>query len=167
MADPGRAARGRTREKNQPTKREIERRFFVLLSEEFGFAFWFWFPRMTHEALQAWWQAVDAVPGRTPLFFDRRNLPGRFVRDDGTLWGALYTTGWYWYAHAHWEDDSILVRPDGRVILHRGHPSPQDYPTRIRFPGEPEPEPEPEPDPEEPDPEEPEPEPEPEEPQVC
>jgi hypothetical protein len=74
------------------------------------------------------------------------------VRDDGTLWGALYTTGWYWYAHAHWEDDSILVRPDRRVILHRGHPSPQDYPTRIRFPGEPEPERE-EPDPEEPEPE--------------
>ena len=68
--------------------------FFVLLDEEFGFAVWFWVPRMSGGALEAWWRSVDAAaPGAAPLFFSRRNLPGRCILADREVWNRLFTEG--------------------------------------------------------------------------
>jgi len=97
--------------------------FFVLLSEEFGFACYFWVPRMTELALVDWWRSVKAAePGQAPLFFNTRNLPGKRVLADMGVFQELQLRGGLWYAHAHWEDDSFLQHPDGTVILHQGHP---------------------------------------------
>lgn len=94
--------------------------FYVLLDEEFGCALWFWVPGMPADALEAWWLAVDAAS--PPLFFDTRNLPGRRILADAATYAALYQAGGLYHAHAHRDDDSFLLRPDGTVILHRGHP---------------------------------------------
>lgn len=97
--------------------------FFVLLNEEHGYALWFWVPGMPGGTLEGWWRTVDAAAvGRSPLFFDRRNLPGRCVLADRDTWNRLYTEGKHWHAHAHWEDDSYLARPDHTFTYHRGHP---------------------------------------------
>lgn len=102
--------------------------FCVLLIEEFGTS-WFWSPRMTEAALEEWWRSVGpAGEGEAPLFFNTRNLPGRLVLADPEVFNRLYTAGGLWTAHAHWEDDSFLMRPDGKVILHRGHPDFQPDP---------------------------------------
>lgn len=96
--------------------------FFVLLSEEFGLAHWYWAPGMTPEALEAWWRGVPAArPGKPSAFFDTRRLPGRLYLADNAF-EALSQTPGAWTAHAHVDDDSYLRRPDGVVVLHRGHP---------------------------------------------
>lgn len=97
--------------------------FYILVNEEFGFALWFWVPEMTAAEVEAWWLAVEAArEGESPLFFNTKNLPGRRIRADWDTWQRLYKAGGLYHAHAHWEDDSYLARPDGTVILHRGHP---------------------------------------------
>jgi len=110
-----------------PKKRQLSTQipevFFVLLCEEFGFAHWFWIPKLSASALADWWRHVEAAEvGKAPLFFNTRNLPGKRILADETLFYELYNTGKYWYAHAHWEDDSYLLSPDKTVIYHQGYP---------------------------------------------
>ena len=71
---------------------------------------------------------MRAAPGSAPLFFNPRNLPGRLVRADFEIWSQLCQTGFYWYAHAHWEDDSYLLPPGGPTVYHRGYPDAPEPP---------------------------------------
>lgn len=109
------------------TRQHPPKEFFVLLREEFGYAYYFWVPGMSEEALVAWWRSVPAAePGKAPLFFRTANLPGRKIPIDQEAFGEALRRGGCWYAHVHWDDDSYLNRPDGTLILHQGHPDADD-----------------------------------------
>lgn len=107
--------------------RERER-FVVLLSEEFGFASYWWWPALGPAELEGWWRAIrnGSGSGGAPYFFGPGGWPWPKRRvqgaEEAARWQAQWTSGVFYTAHAHWDDDSWLRAPDGRTILHDEHP---------------------------------------------
>lgn len=90
--------------------------FCVLLSEEFGYASWYWYPGMEPRHLVRWFRGVTGAGSGAPFF--SKDLPGRLVRVTSMAqFSAQWSSGKWWTAHAHWTDDSYLRSPEGETIL--------------------------------------------------
>lgn len=95
----------------------------VLVDEEYGFQYHLWKTGMTGAQLEAFWAAI---PEMAAHFFDpTKTLPGTWETaqsgDDLDAWRESKDSGEFYFAHIHWEDDSWLNCPDGRVIHHAGY----------------------------------------------
>ncbi len=91
--------------------------FCVLLSEEFGYASWYWYPGMEPRHLVRWFRGVTGTGSGGAPFFSK-DLPGRLARVTSMeQFRAQWTSGKWWIAHAHWADDSYLRSPEGETTL--------------------------------------------------
>jgi DNA ligase D-like protein (predicted 3'-phosphoesterase) len=97
--------------------RRAENELMILISEEYGYREWFWFPQMSASKVEFWWQTQERINDST-IWTD---LPGEVIGDEyQELWGKLKRSGRYYNAHMHTDEDSFLQRPDGKAIIHKG-----------------------------------------------
>ena len=93
----------------------------VLLSEEYGYRRWFWFPKMDSLQLKKWWKNLLTVD---PYFMTPEPLPGDVIRVE-TEWYSTFNKlrdeGGQFLAHTHCDDDSFLIQPDGVRVFHAGY----------------------------------------------
>jgi len=100
----------------------------VLVDEEYGFRHHLWLTGMTPEKLEEFWASIQNMKDH---YTDcTKTLPGTWIsveaedrtynKSDLDLWHQCKDDGQYYYAHLHWEDDSSLKAPDGRLIYHAG-----------------------------------------------
>lgn len=130
-------------------KKVIPGQPLVLVEEEYGYKYWFWFPRKSKEDVIKWWkrQPYQGLRQYIPLtdigelvlaernkFFDK-TLPLKEFNPDGEyekleawrdpisdLWDRLHKTYKHhiMYAHLFYDSDSYLI--DGmRFITHAGY----------------------------------------------
>lgn len=100
-------------EKYAAIKERISKEFVVLVEEEYGYKYWFWFPGISPKELEFWWKSNEHLPNIRKL--------GNCIEDEyWDLFVDLRRTGQYYTAHWHEEEDSWLARPDGTYIKHRG-----------------------------------------------
>jgi len=109
-------------------KPEIEKRykkdFLILLTEEYGYRRWFWFPNISSDELILWWTQLESVK---PYFMTPEPLLGDLYKaeneDEYELFIKLEESSIYYTAHIHCDDDSILIKPDKTKIYHQGFDS--------------------------------------------
>ena len=96
--------------------------FLILLEEEYGYRRWFWFPDMSTEKLESWWQHLETVE---PYFITPEPLPGELYQvesdEEFDLFVELESSLKYYCAHMHCDDDSVLIKPDKVKIFHKGY----------------------------------------------
>ena len=101
-----------------------EKDFLVLLDEEYGYRLWFWFPNITSNKLDTWWSELDSVD---PYFMTPEPLIGDLYQaeddDELELFTSLQKTSKFYTVHIHSNDDSILKKPNGTKIYHKGYES--------------------------------------------
>lgn len=94
----------------------------VLVDEEYGYKYHVWFTGMTPAALEAYWTAIPSMAAH--YMNPSKSLPGRWetamTEDDEKAWSEAYRSGEFYTALIHWEDDSGLSTPDGRLLNHAG-----------------------------------------------
>lgn len=100
---------------------------FVLVSEEFGYRYWFWFPEVSQKKLIHIWKNAP----RIDKFSFRRVLPGKFILAGGAnfwdeqkmvLFDFLNGNRLTWFADIFDDFDSMLITSHPRrVIYHKGH----------------------------------------------
>lgn len=94
----------------------------VLLEEEYGFKYHLWFTGLTSEQLETFWAGIPSIASY--YLNPSGTLPGRFEEADTNeemdAWYKAKKSGEYYSAHLHWEDDSWLRAPGGRLIKHAG-----------------------------------------------
>ena len=109
-------------------KKEITNRykndFLILLVEEYGYRLWFWFPNITSKELDTWWSVLDSVD---PYFMTPELLLGDLYQvendDEFELFTTLQDTCQLYTVHIHTDDDSVLTKPNGTKIYHKGYES--------------------------------------------
>jgi len=105
-------------------KTEISTRLnelLVLLTEEYGYRLWFWFPKMSENELVQWWKALESVD---PYFMTPEPLPGdvlQVTEETDELFYQLKNENKYYRAYIHCDDDSVLKSPRGKSIYHKGY----------------------------------------------
>jgi len=107
-------------------KKLIRDEAFVLISEEFGFRYWFWFPEVSQKKLIHIWKNAP----RLDKFNFRSVLPGKFILAGGAnfydetkmnLFDFLNGNRLTWFADIFDDCDSMLITSfPRRVIYHRG-----------------------------------------------
>lgn len=103
----------------------MKKELVVILTEEYGYRYWFWFPQMTAKELEFWWRTSivksyeyesEKYDHVTPV----SELPGEkiLVEDDNMLdgWKVAEELKTFYTAHIHTTDDTSLVRPDGTMV---------------------------------------------------
>ncbi|MDM8549132.1 hypothetical protein QUF72_03605 [Desulfobacterales bacterium HSG2] len=108
------------------SKSRIDNEFVVLLSEEYGYRDWLWFPKMTPGELEEWWENLESV---FPYFMTPEPLPGDVIEANdnlGNIYYELSGAGTHYSAHIHCDDDSFLMRPNGEKIFHKPYHSYRD-----------------------------------------
>jgi hypothetical protein len=99
---------------------------FVLVSEEFGYRYWFWFPEVSQKELIRLWQRQE----RIDKFNFINVLPGKFILAGGAnvewsvredLFYFLYGNRITWIADIFDDCDSLLITSfPRRYICHKG-----------------------------------------------
>ena len=96
-----------------------ENEFLVLLEEEYGYKYWFWFPKMNQDELEIWWETLETVD---PYFMSPEPLPGDVIfAENMDYWHALEEAKRHFTGHIHCDDDSWLKKPTGEYIYHKGY----------------------------------------------
>jgi len=91
----------------------------VLLEEEYGFRYWYWYPNMSEDALIDWWLNLESVD---PYFMTPEPLPGDVILvKDMDNWLSLSRNQKHFVAHIHCDDDSWLKLPSGQYLGHAGY----------------------------------------------
>ena len=102
-------------------KEKIETDFLILLTEEYGYREWFWFPNMNEEKLLEWWKELESVD---PYFMTPEPLEGWLVEMNeelADLYSQLRNSKQYITAHFHCNDDSYIKLPNGEIVHHKGY----------------------------------------------
>ena len=99
---------------------------FVLVSEEFGYRYWFWFPEVSKKELVKIWKNTE----RIDKFNFHQVLPGKFILAGGANveWSIkeewfyfLYGNRTTWIADIFDDCDSLLITTaPKRYIHHKG-----------------------------------------------
>jgi hypothetical protein len=99
---------------------------FVLVSEEFGYKYWFWFPQVSQKELIKIWKNSVSID----KFNFHDVLPGKFILAGGAniewniredLFDFLYGTKLTWSADIFDDCDSVLITTfPRRYIYHKG-----------------------------------------------
>jgi hypothetical protein len=99
---------------------------FVLVSEEFGYRYWFWFPEVSQKKLVSIWKNTE----RIDKFNFQKVLPGKFILAGGANveWSMkeewfyfLYGNRTTWIADIFDDCDSLLITTTPkRYIHHKG-----------------------------------------------
>jgi hypothetical protein len=87
----------------------------VMLSEEYGYRYWFWFPGMTIGQLKMYWISLKPSEAYNDI---TKHLAGELIEateDLLELFEQLDTAS-NLQAHLHWDDDSWLVVPGEKVV---------------------------------------------------
>jgi len=102
-------------------KEKIETDFLILLTEEYGFREWFWFPTLSEEELVEWWKNLESVDF---YFMTPEPLEGWLVemtKELADLYFELQSSKRYIKAHLHCNDDSYIELPNGEIVHHKGY----------------------------------------------
>ena len=102
-------------------KEKIETDFLVLLTEEYGYRLWFWFPNISEEKLLEWWKELESVD---PYFMTPEPLDGWLIQATDELCDVyieLDKKGEYISAHFHCDDDSYIKLINGEIVHHKGY----------------------------------------------
>ena len=102
-------------------KEKIETDFLILLTEEYGFREWFWFPDMNEGTLLDWWKNLESVDS---YFMTPEPLNGWLVEmseELAELYFELRNSKQYITAHLHCNDDSYIELVNGEIAHHQGY----------------------------------------------
>lgn len=109
----------------------------VAIEEEWGFHYYIWFPGMSENELEAWWQAMEDVETfwKTETGTKvrlRHGWPGEFIDAEEPdrlyeLWSELWRTAPYvshidmnWQVDMANPDTFLKRQADGKVFVHKG-----------------------------------------------
>jgi hypothetical protein len=95
---------------------------FVLVSEEFGYRYWFWFPEVSQKKLVSIWKNTE----RIDKFNFHKVLPGKFILVGGCggqtvreeLFYYLYDARLTWIADIFDDNNSVLITSYPRRYIH-------------------------------------------------
>jgi hypothetical protein len=102
-------------------KEKTETDFLILLTEEYGFREWFWFPNMSEKELLEWWKELESVD---PYFMTPEPLEGWLIEmseELAGLYSELQKSKRCITAHFHCDDDSYIKLVNGEIVHHKGY----------------------------------------------
>lgn len=105
----------------------------ILIEEEYGYRYHFWFPDIHLSEMEKWWREQFSIePYITFSENARFTLPGSVLSagDDINafwMWNKLYEESSYWYCHFNDDDDSYLKSPSGSFVFNKSYEISQQY----------------------------------------
>ncbi|HCN30891.1 MAG TPA: hypothetical protein DIT64_19655 [Verrucomicrobiales bacterium] len=94
----------------------------ILISEEYGYRSWWWWPDRPMAEIICWWKDLPTVEQWS---LSGPVLPGSTIEvaeDESAAFHQKWMDHLHIRLHLHEDDDSVLHLPGGETVLHQGHP---------------------------------------------